>query len=61
MAQNLVVVRNIWTQEAGTEHFGSTYLIKALEHLEAYKAMHIPHLASIGIEIVSDHVFDVRE
>ncbi|WP_319005215.1 YdhR family protein [Leisingera sp. McT4-56] len=29
--------------------------------MEAYKAMHIPRLNAIGIEVVSDHVFDVME
>ncbi|UWQ81523.1 monooxygenase (plasmid) [Leisingera sp. S132] len=61
IAQEPGVVWKIWTHEAGTNHFGSTYLFKSLEHLEAYKAMHIPRLNAIGIEVVSDHVFDVME
>ena len=43
------VIWKIWTHEAGTNHFGSTYLFKDVEHLETYKAMpDYPYMSESG-------------
>ncbi len=55
------VLWKIWTYEEGSNHVGSTYLFKDLEHLEKYKAMHIKRLHDIGITDITDHVFDIME
>ncbi len=61
IAEEPGVLWKIWTHETGTNHFGSTYLFKDLEHLEKYKAMHIKRLNAIGITNTTDHVFDILE
>ncbi len=61
IAEEPGVLWKIWTHETGTNHFGSTYLFKDLEHLEKYKAMHIKRLNAIGITDITDHVFDILE
>ncbi len=55
------VIWKIWTIEEGTTHYGSTYLFKNREYLEAYKAMHSKRLEALGIEITTDHIFDIME
>ncbi|AAV93918.1 monooxygenase [Ruegeria pomeroyi] len=61
IAQEPGIVWKIWTVEDGTNHFGSTYLFRTLDHLETYKKMHLKRLADFGIRVVSDHVFDIME
>ena len=61
IAEEPGVLWKIWTHEADTNHFGSTYLFKDLVHLENYKKMHIERLNSIGITDITDHVFDILE
>ena len=55
------VIWKIWTHEAGTDRFGSTYLFKNLEALETYKAMHMKRLESFGVTEITDHIFDIME
>ncbi len=55
------VLWKIWTYEDGTNHIGSTYLFKDIEHLQRYKEMHIKRLNSLGITDITDHVFDIME
>lgn len=61
IAEEPGVIWKIWTYEEGTNHIGSTYLFKDLEHLERYKAMHIKRLHAIGITDITDHIFDIME
>ena len=61
IAEEPGVVWKIWTHKAGTSEFGSTYLFRNLEALEAYKAVHMKRLADFGITVQSDHIFDVME
>ncbi|MGH1479448.1 MAG: monooxygenase [Geminicoccales bacterium] len=55
------VIWKIWTQEAGTTHFGSTYLFKDIDALETYRAMHVKRLTDMGITITSEFAFDIME
>ncbi len=55
------VIWKIWTHEAGTAHFGSTYLFKDIDSLEKYKLMHVPRLTAMGITNITDHIFDIME
>lgn len=55
------VIWKIWTVEEGTNRFGSAYLFRNREYLDAYKAMHMKRLADFGIVVVSEHVFDLME
>ena len=55
------VIWKIWTYEEGTNHYGSTYLFRNIEYLEAYKAMHVKRLDAIGITVTADHIFDIME
>ena len=52
------VLWKIWTHKTGTNHYGSTYLFKDIQHLEKYKAMHVKRLNDAGI---TGHVFDIME
>lgn len=61
IAEEPGVVWKIWTQEEGTNHFGSTYLFKNLDYLLKYKEMHINRLNAIGITEITDHIFDIME
>lgn len=61
IAQEPGVIWKIWTHEAESDHFGSTYLFKNLEALETYKAMHLKRLQAFGVSDITDHVFDVME
>ncbi|MGX9352734.1 monooxygenase [Shimia sp. W99] len=61
IAEEPGVVWKIWTHEAGTAHFGSTYLFRDLAALETYKAMHLERLVAFGIIEITDHVFDIME
>ncbi len=61
IAEEPGVIWKIWTHEAGTTHFGSTYLFKDIDSLEKYKAMHIPRLTDMGITDINDHIFDIME
>lgn len=61
IAEEPGVLWKIWTYEEGTNHVGSTYLFKDLEHLERYKEMHIKRLHAIGITDITDHIFDIME
>ena len=61
IAEEPGVIWKIWTLEEGTNHYGSTYLFRNIEYLEAYKAMHLKRLQSIGITVTADHVFDIME
>lgn len=61
IAQESGVVWKIWTHEANTNHFGSTYLFTDQQALETYRAMHIKRLNDIGITDISEHVFDIME
>lgn len=55
------VIWKIWTVEEGGNHYGSTYLFRNQEYLEAYKAKHLPRLEAIGITVIADHIFDIME
>ncbi|NVJ66649.1 MAG: monooxygenase [Gammaproteobacteria bacterium] len=61
IAQEAGIIWKIWTYEAGSSHFGSTYLFRDLEALETYKAMHVKRLNNLGITVTSDHIFDIME
>ncbi len=61
IAEEPGVLWKIWTYEEGTNHIGSTYLFKDLEHLQRYKTMHIKRLHAIGITDITDHIFDIME
>lgn len=61
IAEEPGVIWKIWTVEPGTNHYGSTYLFRSLEHLETYKAMHVKRLNALGIVITADHIFDIME
>lgn len=61
IAEEPGVIWKIWTHEAGTTHFGSTYLFKDIESLENYKSMHLPRLAAVGVTNIEDHIFDIME
>ena len=55
------ILWKIWTIEEGTSRFGSTYLFRSREDLDTYREMHLKRLASIGITVASDHIFDIME
>lgn len=61
IAEEPGVVWKIWTQKEGTNEFGSTYLFKNLDYLQAYKEMHVKRLNDFGIKVTSDHIFDIME
>ena len=61
IAQDAGVIWKIWTVDASTGDFGSTYLFRDLAALETYKAMHVKRLAAIGVTVASDYVFDIME
>lgn len=61
IAEEPGVLWKIWTYEDGTNHIGSTYLFKDIEHLHQYRAMHIKRLNDLGITDITDHVFDIME
>ncbi len=61
IAEEPGVLWKIWTYEEGTNHIGSTYLFKDIEHLHRYKEMHIKRLHDLGITDITDHVFDIME
>ncbi|NVK16306.1 MAG: monooxygenase [Rhodobacteraceae bacterium] len=55
------ILWKIWTIEEGTTRFGSTYLFRSQEDLQTYREMHLKRLASIGINVTSDHIFGIME
>lgn len=61
IAEEPGVLWKIWTYEDGTNHIGSTYLFKDIEHLRQYREMHIKRLNGLGITDITDHVFDIME
>lgn len=61
IAQESGVVWKIWTHEAGTNHFGSTYLFSDQQALESYRDMHLKRLNDIGIRDITEHVFEIME
>jgi hypothetical protein len=61
IAQEPGILWKIWTQEEGTNHFGSTYLFRSLGDLKKYKEMHLKRLEAFGITDIQDHVFDIME
>lgn len=49
IAEEPGVLWKIWAMDPITKAFGSTYLFRSLEDLEAHKAKHIPRLANMGV------------